>query len=198
MFRRDQYALCIVLTNGLSCKFDLNVLDFLRSNLKSTLMFLLIRPPYTTGVAELLEQVNQRLYNECRNVKTSLFSSSMTINREHFLIILADLWPNWVPKETINCNWKTVSISSSGLNGEWIQQEKFEQAAACMETNQETTSSKTLKVSQHLVILLLMFARAVQHIGKTNLSRQICCPAVWTSHFGCQTFKIQQSETNNY
>ena len=62
---------------------------------------------YITGVTQLLVQVNQKL---------NFFSSSTTINREGFLIILANFWPTWASKETIQKAGKKVVISSSGLS----------------------------------------------------------------------------------
>jgi len=62
---------------------------------------LFITPPDTTGVTQLLDQINQKLHSEYRSSKSELFSPFMTINGEGFMKILAQLWPEWASKETI-------------------------------------------------------------------------------------------------
>ena len=76
--------------------FDSDVLTFLKS--KNIRLF--ITPPDTTGVTQLLDQINQKLHSEYRSAKSVLYSSFMTINRG-FMNILAELWPEWVSKQTI-------------------------------------------------------------------------------------------------
>ena len=48
-------------------------------------------PSDTTSVTRLLDQINQALHHGYRTSKDELFSQSMTINREGFMTILADM-----------------------------------------------------------------------------------------------------------
>ena len=123
----------VVLSDGHSSRFDSDVLTFLRS--KNIRLF--ITPPDTTGVTQLLDQINQKLYSEYRSAKSVLYSSFMTINREGFMNILAELWPEWASKQTIINAGKKVGISSGGLSVEWIQEDKFLRSELCVNDNTE-------------------------------------------------------------
>ena len=138
----------VVLSDGHSSRFDLDVLTFLQNKQ----IKLYITPPDTTGVTQLLDQVNQKLHHEYRNSRSEMFSSSMTINREGFMTILADFWSDWAPRETIVGAGKRVGVSNLGLSVEWMQHDKFERAAACMDLNPDTQSSSQVPSSSTLVI----------------------------------------------
>ena len=56
---------------------------------------MLIGPPNTTGVTELLDQINQSLHSQYRSQKKDLFTEDGTINREGFMRILENMWRNW-------------------------------------------------------------------------------------------------------
>ena len=84
----------------------------------------------TTGVPQLLDQINQNLQSEYRKAKTELFTSAMTINREGLMLIMADIWKRWASREMIVASGKRAGISANGLNVDWMQQNKFDQAAA--------------------------------------------------------------------
>ena len=47
--------------------------------------------------------------------------------------ILDEIWDQWAPEETIVNAAERVGISKSGLDVNKMQQDKFEQAATCME-----------------------------------------------------------------
>ena len=127
----------VVLSDGHSSRFDSEVLTFLRS----VSIFLFIGPSDTTGVTQLLDQINQALHHGYRMAKGQLFSASMTINREGFMTILADMWSNWTTPETIVKAGKRVGISHDGLNVEWMQQDKFQRAIAATEHADESINA---------------------------------------------------------
>ena len=49
----------------------------------------------------------------------------MTINREGFMIILAQLWDKWATKDIIIKAAKRVGVTSAELSVEFMQQDKF-------------------------------------------------------------------------
>ena len=87
----------VILSDGHSFRFDSDVLQFLRDKE----MHLFITRPDTTGVTQLLDQVNHALHNEYRNCKAELFTHAMTINRERFMTVLGDLWLKWATSESL-------------------------------------------------------------------------------------------------
>ena len=123
----------VVLSDGHSSRFDSDVLTLLRS--KNIRLF--ITSPDTTGVTQLLDQINQILHSEYRSAKSVLYPSFMTINREGFMIILAELLPEWASKQTIINAGKKVGILSGGLSVEWMQEGKFLRAELCINDNTE-------------------------------------------------------------
>ena len=132
----------VLLSDGHSSRFDESVLQFLQDvNIR-----LFIGPPDTTGVTQLLDQINQSLHTEYRNSKSQLFSKFSKINREGFMLILAELWGKWTTPEKIVNAARQVGITSTGLNVSYMQQSKFEQARAVLEdaeTEESASSSLT-------------------------------------------------------
>ena len=61
-----------------------------------------IGPPDTTGVTQLLDQVNQSFHTEYRNAKTQMFLKFATINREGFMETLAEIWGTWTTPEKLD------------------------------------------------------------------------------------------------
>ena len=53
---------------------------------------------------------------------------TQSIGIQEFMCILSDIWPDWVSKESLVKASKRVGISSAGLNVDWMQTSKFEQA----------------------------------------------------------------------
>ena len=127
----------VVLSDGHSSRFDCHVLQFLQENS----MRLFISPPDTTGVTQMLDQVNQALHSKYREVKSDLFTANSTVNREGFMTILADVWPTWTTRESLIKAGKRVGISNEGLSVEFMQQDKFETAASCIESSPEKPST---------------------------------------------------------
>ena len=129
----------VILSDGHASRFDGDVLSFLREEL----MRLYISYPDTTAITQLLDQINQNLHSEYRKAKSDLFSSEMTINREGFMWILAEIWDKWATKDIIVAAGKRVGISKNGLNVEWMQQDKFQHAAALLEVSPEKSEVST-------------------------------------------------------
>ena len=116
----------VLLSDGHSSRFDESILQFLQdANIR-----VFIGPPDTTGVTQLLDQINQSLHTEYRNSKSQLFSKFSKINRQGFMLILAKLWGKWTTPEKIVNAARRVGITSTGLNVSYMQQSKFEQARA--------------------------------------------------------------------
>ena len=130
----------VVLSDGHSSRFDFAVLKFLREKLIHSF----ISPPDTTGVTQLLDQSpNTKLHQEYNKKREELFSPFQTINREGFMTILGEIWDVWAPKDVIINAAQRVGISSKGLDVQKMQQDKFEQAARCMETENNKTTQCT-------------------------------------------------------
>ena len=55
-------------------------------------------------------------------------TNEMTVDREGFISILADIWPSWTTAESIQRAAKVVGVSIDGLNVEWMNQEKMDKA----------------------------------------------------------------------
>ena len=120
----------VMLADRHSSRFDFKVLQYSRENQ----IFLFFTPPDTTGVTQLLDQEpNQRLHREYKK-RDELFPGFQTINREGFMNILGEMWDQWAPEQTIVNAAKRVGISKVGLNVENMQQDKFQQAANIMAT----------------------------------------------------------------
>lgn len=128
----------VVLSDGHSSRFDFKVLKFLReSNIH-----LYITPPDTTGVTQLLDQSpNQKLHQEYEKKKNEMFTPFQTIKKEMFMKILAEIWDKWATKSVIVNAAKRVGIFKEGLSVNEMQQDKFEQAARCMEREEPKQST---------------------------------------------------------
>ena len=105
-------------------------------------LHLFLGPPDTTGVTQLLDQINQALHTHYRDSKRELFTNEMIINREQFMAILADIWSSWTNSDTIQRAAKRVGISKDGLNIDWMQQDKFEKAEKLIENEKPLTPTK--------------------------------------------------------
>ena len=81
----------VLLSDGHSSRLEYEVLVFLRS--KQILLF--VSPPDTTGVTQLLDQINKILHQEYETEKGSMFTEFNTLNREAFMLILATIWSRW-------------------------------------------------------------------------------------------------------
>ena len=127
----------VLLSDGHSSRFDYTVLKFLMENN----IRLFISPPDTTGVTQLLDQVNKTLHLRYKTAKEDLFTTMMTLNREAFMIILGTMWNTWAAPASIINAAKRVGITSSGLSVEYMQKEKFQQAENCMEVEPQLSST---------------------------------------------------------
>ena len=121
----------VLLSDGHSSRFDYEVMIFLQS--KNIRLFL--TPPDTTGVTQLLDQLNKNLHHEYRETKDSLFTSVQTVNKEAFMIILGHIWSKWASQESIVKAAKRVGITTTGLEVGHMQQDKFDRAAEVLEGN---------------------------------------------------------------
>ena len=130
----------VVLSDGHSSRFDFDLLTFLQN--KEIRLFLSPPPPPdTTGVTQLLDQVNKNVHLEYKNAKDDLFTQMATINREAFMVILANMWNKWASVASLTKAAKRVGVTPEGLSVQFMQQDKFEQAAGCMEIEEEPSTS---------------------------------------------------------
>ena len=80
--------------------------------LKEKQMNLFITPPDTTGVTQLLDQINQSLHTSYREHKNILFFPECTINHEGFMNILDKIWTEWKTADAIVRAAKRVGVSA--------------------------------------------------------------------------------------
>ena len=100
-----------------------------------------VSPPDTTGVTQLLDQINQKLHLEYKNSKEGLFTAWSTINREGFMLILAQMWSKWASAETMKAAGKRIGISENGVNVGDMQEDKFIQAEGCISLDNSVSST---------------------------------------------------------
>ena len=86
-------------------------------------------------MTQLLYQVNRILHLRYKNSKHELFTTARNINREGFMHILANMWNRWVSKQSLLKAAKCVGVTATGLSVNFMQTEKFEQAAGILEGN---------------------------------------------------------------
>ena len=69
------------------------------------------------------------------------------------MVILANIWDKWVSKEGIINAARKVGITSTKLSVEMMQQDKFERAAAVVDTNDDDANSSAISTSSTLSIV---------------------------------------------
>lgn len=129
-----------LLSDGQSSRFDDDVLRYCKHNDIN----LFLSSPETTGITQLLDQINQNLHSHYR--KENLFLPTQTINKERFMEILGDRWNEWATPNTILNAAKKVGITSTILNKNFMQVERFAQAEEIMEV-EENDSEENLPSS---------------------------------------------------
>ena len=67
----------------------------------------------------------------------------MTVDKEGFMSILAEIWPTWATSDTIQKAAKLVGVSKDGLNVDWMNQEKFHKAEILLGAEQQTLTKST-------------------------------------------------------
>ena len=103
----------VVLTSdGHSSRFDYEVLKLcLEKKIR-----LFISPPDTTGVTQLLDQCNRNIHLEYKVAKACLFKPTMKVNREGFMLSLANMWDKWATPTLIRKAAKRVGSSCNRIN----------------------------------------------------------------------------------
>ena len=107
---------------------DLSILNFLCD--KQLILYIL--PLDTTGVTHRLDQVNQKIHSAYCSTKDELFTPFNTINKEGLMKILGNAWQKWITTGLVNAA-KCVGISTTGLNVNWMDEEKFQAAKNLLE-----------------------------------------------------------------
>ncbi|XP_065672342.1 uncharacterized protein LOC136090155 [Hydra vulgaris] len=126
-------------SDGHCSRFNFDVLKFLQS--KNIRMFL--TPPDTTGVTQLLDQLNKNLHHEYRGMKENIFTDFNSLNKEAFMMILGRIWNNWAPRQSIIKAARRVGVTSTSLSVNDMQQDKFARAALYIDFSKSVTSSTT-------------------------------------------------------
>ena len=125
----------VLLSDGHSSRLEYDVLAYLQTRKIN----LFISPPDTTGVTQLLDQLNKNIHQEYEREKASMFTEFNSLNREAFMVILANIWQRWATKDRLINAARRVGITNDTLSVEFMQQDKFKRAEECME--QEASSS---------------------------------------------------------
>ena len=134
----------VLVTDGHSSRFDYEVLEFLEK--KQIRLFL--TPPDTTGLLQLLDQINQMLHRSYKVCKDNLFSPFSTINREGFMTILGEVWSEWTSKQGIVKAAKKVGVTPTRLSVNLMQQEKFERAERVLSGDRERVLEESFSPSK--------------------------------------------------
>ena len=125
----------VMITDGHSSRMDLEVLKFCQD--KQIYQF--VSPPDTTGLLQLLDQVNSLLHSCYASSKEQLFTEDR-INRETFMTLLSGIWSDWFSKDSIVKAFKRCGIEPDKLSVSLMQQDKFF-SAALLETPKTPSSS---------------------------------------------------------
>lgn len=109
---------------------------------------LFISSPDTTEVTQLLDKCNRNIHLENKVAKADLFTPTMKVNREGFMLSLAKMWDKWATPTLIRKAAKRVGISAEGINVNDMRYEKLAQAANLVgnERPAYTTTTRLQKV----------------------------------------------------
>ena len=114
----------IIIADGHSSRFGEAVLEFLQA----ALLYLFILHPDTLGGTQLHDQMNAKLHALYDEKKALIYSSVSTLNRECFMNILSEAWPEFATPSLLVKAARRVGLSSEGLNINWMNQEMFKHA----------------------------------------------------------------------
>ena len=114
----------IIIADGHSSRFGEAVLEFLQA----ALLYLFILHPDTSGGTQLHDQMNAKLHALYDEKKALIYSSVSTLNRECFMNILSEAWPEFATPSLLVKAARRVGLSSEGLNINWMNQEMFKRA----------------------------------------------------------------------
>ena len=124
LMEKDIPCPVIIIADGHSSRFDEAVLEFL----KVALLLLFILHPDTSGGTQVHDQMNAKLHALYDEKKALLYSTVSTLNRESFMIILSEAWPEFATPSILINAARRVGLSSDGLNLNWMNQEMFKRA----------------------------------------------------------------------
>lgn len=129
----------VVLTDGHSSRYDIEVLRFCED--KQIYQF--VSPPDTTGLLQPLDQINSVLHSAYRRCIEKNFLPDSHVSRESFMLTLAEIWPNWVSKNSVKKSFKRCGITETTLDIDYMQQDKFASADLVGPRNPVEGSPKT-------------------------------------------------------
>ena len=125
-----------------------------------------LTPPDTTGVTQLLDQLNKNLHHEYRGTKDKMFTDFNSLNKEAFMMILGRIWNNWAPKQSIVKAARRVRVTSSSLNVNDMQQDKFIRAVLIL----LMVFNQVHQLLRGIPLNLLIKGETQLSIGKQNSS----------------------------
>ena len=82
----------------------------------------------TTGVTQLLDQLNKNMRQEYEKEKAAIFKDFNSLNREAFMLILAKIWDKLVSKEILWNSARKVGVTGAQLSVDLMRQNKFDMA----------------------------------------------------------------------
>ena len=129
----------VLLSDGHSSRMNYDVLSYLES--RGIRLF--ISPPDTTGVTQLLDQLNKNIHQEYEKEKALMFTEFNSLNREAFMLILSRIWGRWATKDRLINAARRVGITNDSLNVQFMQQDKFKRADECMEVETPAPESES-------------------------------------------------------
>ena len=130
----------VVLTDRHSSRYDEDAMHFCRKEDIHQFMGLLD----TTELTQVLDQVFTNLHACYSNEKDQVFDGEK-VNQEGFMQILASIWDVWTTKESLIKAARQVGITSSGININDMQKDKFAREEAVTQLT-PTKSSDNVKL----------------------------------------------------
>ena len=139
---RSVLEMDVVVADGHKSHFNVNLMSHCDEN--SLDQFKL--PPDTSGVTQMHAQINQYLHSCYENKKSEMYSEYADLNKECFMNILAEIWDQWARPERICKAGKHVGVSKDGLSANWMDKNKFEQAAAILSPSTPTKTKGAIAI----------------------------------------------------
>ena len=148
----------VVLTDGHNSRYDIEVLRFCEE--KQIYQF--VSPPDTTGLLQPLDQINSMLHKAYRNCLEKHFAPGSHVNRESFMLILAEIWPNWASAASVKKAFERCGVTDSGLDISYMQQDKFASVDLVSPNGPEGGSPKTPDNAKKLTLPQISSPKAVK------------------------------------
>ena len=138
----DNVQVHVIISDGHKSRFDPKVMQLCEDNgLEQFILW-----PDTSGATQKHDQINDQLHAKYEEKKNEMYSEYADLNKECFMNILANVIVDWASPEKLVKAGRRVGIASTGLNVDWMNQELFDRAAAIMNPDQSSISTRELAV----------------------------------------------------